>query len=142
MNGSVGERTDPPDPETSASLELLVVDDDEQILELLERYLSGLGCRVATAGEMEEAVALLENRRYDVVITDLGLTRFGRAEGVDVVTRARYRWPDLRIIVLTGIPDPQIREACFEAGADVFMRKPPSLPELAEAVFAVDRPAS
>lgn len=126
----------PSDPEAAESLQLLVVDDDEQVLELLERYLSGLGCTVATAGEMEEAVALLENRKYDVVITDLGLTRFGRAEGVDVVTRARYRWPDLRIIVLTGIPDPQIREACFEAGADVFMRKPPSLPDLAQAVFA------
>lgn len=113
---------------------VLVVDDDSQIRSLLQRYLTSLGCEVATAEELEEAVALIENRRYDVVVTDLGLTRLGRSEGVDVVTRARYRWPDLRIIVLTGSNDPEIRAACFEGGADAFLVKPPALDDLGRLV--------
>lgn len=113
---------------------VLVVDDDRQIRTLLKRYLSSLGCEVATAEELEEAVALIENRRYDVVVTDLGLTRLGRSEGVDVVARARYRWPHLRIVVLTGSNDPEIRAACFEGGADAFLVKPPSLDDLGRLV--------
>jgi len=113
---------------------VLVVDDDRQIRNLLERYLTSLGCLVATAEELEEAVALIENRRYDVVVTDLGLTRLGRSEGVDVVTRARYRWPGLRIVVLTGSNDPEIRAACFEGGADAFLVKPPSLEDIGRLV--------
>ena len=121
-------------PPTDHSTRVLVVDDDHQIRNLLNRYLSSLGCSVATAEELEEAIALIENRRYDVVVTDLGLTRLGRSEGVDVITRARYRWPGLRIVVLTGSNDPEIRAACFEGGADAFLVKPPSLEELGRLV--------
>ena len=120
---------------TETALRVLVVDDDRQIRSLLSRYLGTLGCEVATAEELEEAVALIENRRYDVVVTDLGLTRLGRSEGVDVVTRARYRWPNLRIVVLTGSNDPEIRAACFEGGADAFLVKPPSLDDLGRLVL-------
>jgi len=103
---------------------ILFVDDEPAIRSLMEAYFRVKGYEVTTAGEMEEAEALLKLRRFHVVVTDLGLTGLNRLEGLKVLQEARYLWPHLQIVVMTGWADSAVREECLESGADAFLAKP------------------
>jgi DNA-binding response OmpR family regulator len=103
---------------------ILFVDDEPSICSLMEAYFRLHGFEVTTASEMEEAEALLKLRRFHIVVTDLGLTGLNRLEGLKVLQEARYLWPHLQIVVMTGWADPAVREECLESGADAFLAKP------------------
>ena len=76
--------------EGASGKHILLLDDEEAILLPTAKYFRGLGCTVDMAREPEEAEALISHRRYDLVILDLRVTRFGGAEGLEVV-RLRTR---------------------------------------------------
>lgn len=122
-------------------LRVLLVEDERAIRTMLARYLSSIGFEVTTAAEPEEAAALLENRPFDALLTDLSLSGLGRSEGFDVLRRARYRNESLRIVVLTGAATPELRDACLREGADVFLSKPQPLARLAEALSGIENPS-
>ena len=123
-------------PQT-ARRRLLVVEDDRALRAMLARYLGSVGFDVTTAGEPEEAAALLEHRPFDALLTDLGLTGLDRSEGFDVLRRARYRNETLRIVVLTGSPSEEMRDACLREGADLFLAKPQPLGRVREALQGI-----
>ncbi|MCZ7652986.1 MAG: response regulator [Thermoanaerobaculia bacterium] len=112
---------------------LLLVEDDEILSTMIANFLRGRGYHVAVAREAEEAAALLELRRHDVLITDLGLDDTGM-EGFDLIAQARYRWPRMRILVLSGKSDPETVAKCRLRGATVFLGKPVPLRVLAAAL--------
>lgn len=109
-----------PRPEACVTPELrvLTIDDDPTLSRFLCQALDLRGHRVTAASEPAEALALLENRPFDVLCADLNLSRLGRLEGLDLIERARYLRPRLRIVVLTGADDPEVLSACREKGAD------------------------
>jgi CheY-like chemotaxis protein len=109
-----------PRPEACVTPELrvLTIDDDPTLSRVLRQALDLRGHRVTAASEPAEALALLENRPFDVLCADLNLSRLGRLEGLDLIERARYLRPRLRIVVLTGADDPEVLSACREKGAD------------------------
>lgn len=113
---------------------ILVVDDEPAIRFLLETFFSQQGFAVTTASEMEEAEALLKLRRYQVLVTDLGLTPLDRLEGLEIVREARYRWPYLRVVVMTGHSDADVRDQCLGSGADAYLVKPQPLAEVHRVV--------
>jgi DNA-binding response OmpR family regulator len=121
----------------AASPRILVVDDEPAIRSLLATFFHRQGFEVTTASEMEEAAALLELRRYHLVVTDLGLTSLDRLEGLEIVHEARYRWPHLRVLVMTGKTDPRVRDACLASGADAFLVKPQPLAEVHRVVASL-----
>jgi two-component system capsular synthesis sensor histidine kinase RcsC len=123
------------EPDGERPFRLLVVDDEQAVRALLATYFQELGCEVTAAAEAEEAAALLEMRSFDALVTDLGLTGLNLSEGLDILKLARYYSPGLRIVVLTGNPSAEMREACLLHGADAFLRKPPALADLARAVL-------
>ena len=63
---------------------ILVVDDEESILFAVEQYIIAQDHTVDCARELEEAQALLDNIRYDLVIADLRLSGIHGAEGLDL----------------------------------------------------------
>src|SRR4051795_5767244 len=81
----------PPAPDRVPGRRILLVDDEIALLIPLSRYFRNLGCEVDVAEEPEIAEALLDHRRYDVVIIDLRLTPFGNAEGLEVLRGLRRR---------------------------------------------------
>jgi two-component system OmpR family response regulator len=111
---------------------VLLVDDEQPILFAAHRYLTASGFEVQCARELEEAQALLANDVFDIVITDLRLTPIQCAEGLLVVETIRSRALASRVIILAGHATPEVEAAAHELGVDLFLRKPTSLPELAE----------
>lgn len=126
-------------PQAAPALRILVVDDEDLTREALARYLALRGFEVVAAAEFEEGAALLDRRRFDVAILDLSLSGRGRLDGVELVEQARYRWPNLAIVVYSGHAEEGLREECLRRGAHAFVAKPTPLPELTEAMLAVVR---
>lgn len=121
-------------PAQRESPRILVVDDEDMILRLMKRYFQRAGYEVDLARERDQAEALLEERRYDLVIADLGVTRFHESEGLDIVELGRRPGFESKLIVLTGDGRRTVEAACLQRGADLFLTKPQPLARLGEAV--------
>ncbi len=110
---------------------ILIVDDEELIVVAMRKYFDGLGYSVDAAHELEEAQALLANRRYDLVIADLRLTGIGGVEGLQIVSDVHQRYADTRVILLSAYGTPEIERESYNRGADAFLHKPKSMMEIA-----------
>ncbi|HUE83136.1 MAG TPA: response regulator [Pyrinomonadaceae bacterium] len=119
---------------TQAAAHLLVVDDEESICFSLSDYFSQKGFTVDTAHEIEEAERLIEKTAYEVVIQDLRLGNTVRHEGLEVIRFVHQRNPDTRVVVLTGDGTPEVEDEALLNGADVFLRKPKPLSQIARVV--------
>jgi CheY-like chemotaxis protein len=119
---------------------ILIVDDEELIVMAMRRYFEGLGYTIDSAHELEEAQALLANRRYDLVIADLRLTGIGGVEGLQIVSDIHQRCADTRVILLSAYGTPEIERESYNRGADAFLHKPKSMMEIANvAVNLLDQ---
>jgi CheY-like chemotaxis protein len=116
---------------------VLLLDDEETILLPTAKYFRSLGCAVDVAREPEEAEALVSHRHYDLAILDLRLTRYGGAEGLDVLREIRRRDHATSVIVLSAYISPEVEAEARALGADGVLGKPQPLPDLAHLAFAL-----
>ncbi|MBC8076631.1 MAG: response regulator, partial [Chloroflexales bacterium] len=79
--------------------QILIVDDEANIRLTLSTLLQRTGYAVRAAESGAEAVALLEQHAFDLLLVDL---RMPEMDGMQVVAAARQRQPEIAIIVLTG----------------------------------------
>ena len=70
-------------------MRILIVDDEQPIRFLLAEYLSSHDCDEAAT--VDQAMTLLEEFKYDAVITDLQIEPWGDADGSDVIRHAQER---------------------------------------------------
>jgi DNA-binding response OmpR family regulator len=117
----------PPDPSPGARI--VAVDDDPAIREALEAVLSQAGFEVETLAAPDTLAQVLDARPADALILDLAMPG---VDGLDVCRRLRGTpaWNALPILVLTARNDPETIDDVFAAGADDFMAKPISGPQL------------
>jgi len=113
----------------------LVVDDEANIRDLVAVYLRAAGFDVDLVGDGIQALERVGSDVYDVVILDLMLPEM---DGAEVCRRIRER-SAVAILVLTARDDEVERIALLEAGADDYITKPFSPPELVARVRAVLR---
>ena len=101
---------------------ILVVDDDEDILDLIERHLSNRGYEVLTAYDGEQAISLLDKLTFDLVITDLKMPKF---DGMEVLRKAKEKDPNIEVVILTGHGTmDNVVEALRDGGAFDYLQKP------------------
>jgi DNA-binding NtrC family response regulator len=113
---------------------LLVVDDEKSICFALSEYFALQGFNVDTAGELGEAVELVNGTNYEVIIQDLRLGATRELDGLYIVKLAHERHPETRIIVLTAFGSAGIENEALRCGASAFLRKPRPLSQLAQVV--------
>src|SRR5262245_57364719 len=119
----------------ATALRALVVEDDESNRLLLTRYLTQEGYAVDTASDGPAAVRAVTADPPDVVVLDLGLPGI---DGMEVLRRIR-RDSGVPVLVLTGRDDEPAKLAGFEVGADDYVVKPFSLPEIGARLRALLR---
>ena len=110
-------------PPLERGLRILVVDDSLSIRRVVGQMLTRWGHLVDTAGDGYEALELLQENRYDVVITDLEMPRVNGFELLDEVRRR----PDLRqtpVFVLTSRAGEKHQALAAELGASGYLTKP------------------
>ncbi len=111
---------------------VLLVDDDDDLAHVVSRALERFGFQVHRARTGNEALASLANlQRLDAAVVDLVLPGAG---GLDVVRGIRRSFPECRIVAMTGLAEPVLKQAFHDAGADVFLAKPVELAHLLEAL--------
>lgn len=78
---------------------ILVIDDDENIRTIFERFLKGQGYAVDCAEDGKEGIRLMENETPDLVITDIMMPN---ADGLEVVLSMREKYADIPVIAISG----------------------------------------
>ncbi|MFW5661484.1 MAG: response regulator transcription factor [Oceanicaulis sp.] len=122
---------------TERPAHLLVVDDDDRIRDLLAKFLRQRGLRVSTARDGAEALALLAQMRFDLVVLDVMMPRM---DGFEVTRRVR-REDDTPLILLTARGAPEDRIEGLSLGADDYLAKPFEPEELLLRIHAILRRA-
>lgn len=100
---------------------VLVVDDEQEVCALVGDELSqhGYDCQLAT--EPEQALALLDEGAFDLVITDISMPRLS---GLDVLLYARRKAPDCRVVLMTGHGKRDYVAQALFLGAFDYVEKP------------------
>lgn len=113
-----------------AQPKILLLDDDQDFLDLyrevLSQHLSSMP-EVRTASSGARALALLESEQFNLLMADLNMPRM---DGLQVLSIARRKYPQLRVVVLTGLRDEQFRTRAYAMGVDQYWIKPESDQEM------------
>ena len=117
----------------ASSSRLLIVDDDPELLRFLIEELSqqGLECEAASCGG--DALLLLRQARFDLVLLDWTLPDF---EGIEICRRLRSSGDTTPVLMLTAHDDVDDRVLALDLGVDDYLTKPFELRELHARVRA------
>ena len=100
---------------------VLVVDDDETVRRSYSAILAANRCDAQMALDGAEALAAMEQHRYDVVLLDL---RMPGADGIAVLESLKRRWPESEVVVITGYPTLESAKQAARLGAYDYLTKP------------------
>lgn len=109
------------DPALRPSIEVLVVDDEHSLRESCASLLRTEGFAVSVSGRGEEALRLLRQRRFDIVLLDLYMSQ---VSGLDLMAATLEANPDTLVIVMTGNPSVESSVKALRAGAWDYLPKP------------------
>ena len=109
---------------------ILVVEDEAFISLVVSDELEEAGYHVLTAGNADQAIALLEKHEVRCIFTDIDMPG-GSMDGLKLAAAVRDRWPPIDIIITTGKSKPQPHQ--MPAGS-VFLPKPYRTQAVIEAV--------
>lgn len=100
---------------------VLIVDDEPEVRKSLERLVQALGYETKSAASAEAADNWLGAERFDVMMLDIELPRM---KGIEFLSWALDRDPELAVIMLSGLDDPRLAISCIESGARTYLVKP------------------
>ena len=112
---------------------LLVLDDEEDVCRLLSIFFEGKGYDVTAAMTAGHAMQLAASETFDVCIFDVNLAG---ESGLELMGYFKSNFPDLPIIIYTGVDDESLAETAMFRGVNGFLRKAEPLENLFEAVKA------
>ncbi len=108
-------------PEVKASIRILLVDDERTLRESCASVLQSDGFSVTLAGRGEEALDLVKQRRFDIILVDLYMSG---VPGLQILKEALAAHPDTIVVVMTGNPSVTTSIEALRAGAWDYLPKP------------------
>lgn len=117
-----------------SSSRVLIVDDQRDIRELLRASLEylNLDLNIVDVPSGEEGMLVISRHKFDLLITDV---RLAGMSGLELVRKVQRRNPDLKVILITGITDDNVRREVAQFGAAAFFYKPVDIVEFQAAVL-------
>lgn len=115
---------------TATAVSILIVDDNAAVRELLEWHLSS-EYQCTSAAHAEQALELLAQRHFSLVITDVEMPG---ADGFALCRTVKQRWPDSAVLIVSGQNDCQHCSEAQRVGAFAFLPKPIDLVWLARSI--------
>ena len=114
-------------------IHVLIIDDEGQFVDaVVERLrLRGFEANGVTSGH--DAMELLRQKSYDVVLLDVKMPGLG---GLEVIRKVKEKWPDLQVVMLTGHGSSQDAEKGMELGAFEYVMKPVNIDDLTDILRA------
>jgi len=101
---------------------ILVVDDEEPIREIISSMLTAAGYKTRQAASGMEALATLNsNGEFELVLSDLMMAEL---DGIALLERAKEKYPDMPVIMVTAVHDISVALAAIRNGAYDYLLKP------------------
>ncbi|MEW6117945.1 MAG: sigma-54 dependent transcriptional regulator [Nitrospirota bacterium] len=110
---------------------ILIVDDEKIALKNLEHVMKKEGYTVTGTQSGQNALKLLEEQQFDVVLTDL---KMEKVDGMQILKKSRELHPDTEIIMITGYATLQSAVDAMKHGAFYYIAKPFKLDEVRKVV--------
>ncbi|WP_271406861.1 sigma-54-dependent transcriptional regulator [Tenacibaculum soleae] len=111
---------------------ILIVDDDIQILELIQRHLLSLNYHTYKAISVKEALQILQSKTIDLLITDLQMPD---VDGLELIKYSSEHFPNIPKLVVTGFPSIDGALEVMKSGAVDYITKPFTKDELKLAIL-------
>ncbi|MBC8317342.1 MAG: response regulator [Desulfobulbaceae bacterium] len=106
---------------------IVILDDDPAIRESLHTYFSEQGLSVVSIEKAGDLIPVLESKNVALVLLDIGLPD---ADGTNVLPQITEKFPDVAIVMLSGIADIHVAVDCMRKGADDYLTKPVQFTEI------------
>lgn len=100
---------------------ILVVDDEENVCHSIKKVLSRRGYNVSQALNVEDAVTLIKEMSFDLVITDMMIPG---TSGLELLQIIRDHYPELEVIMITGYASIESAVKATKLGASAYLPKP------------------
>jgi DNA-binding NtrC family response regulator len=100
---------------------VLVIDDEAIVRLSCERALGQEGYEVTVAASGREGIEFLEKDTFGLVLLDLKMPDI---DGVEVLNKINEKWPDTKVIMITGYSTVEIAVQALRLGAYNFIEKP------------------
>ncbi len=113
------------------TVKLLIVDDERIALRNLEHVMKKEGYNVTSTQSGMNALKLLDEQLFDVVLTDL---RMEKVDGMQILAKSRERHPDSEVIMITGFATLDSAVDAMRHGAFHYIAKPFKLDEVRQVV--------
>src|SRR6266542_754966 len=110
---------------------LLVVDDEKNMRLSLEAVMADEGYEVRAVDSAEQALRLLEQEDFFMIITD---ARLNGMSGYEFLGQLKLKWPGLPVLMITAFATPKLAVEAIKAGAIDYLAKPFAPEELLHAV--------
>ena len=124
---------DQADPEV---LRVLLVDDNDSVLRFLVSAFTSNHCQVTTASTAEEALDLLGDDPYDLVVSDIKMPGLS---GLDLLRSIKGKQPGTPVVLITGVPSVNSAVFGLRHGAYDYLPKPFSVTEVKELIQRLRR---
>lgn len=112
-------------------LAVLLVDDDERVRSVIHDMLAMGGMDVVSVESGEAALAALEKRTFDAVVTDLSMPGMG---GIELSARIKERHSNLPVVLMSGRATEQVEEEIREAKIKQVLQKPFEIAALVDVI--------
>jgi DNA-binding NtrC family response regulator len=114
------------------SLDILILDDEPIVGKRLKPTLMRDGHRVEIFVDPKEAVSRLEQKNFDIVVTDI---RMDELDGIQVLETVTARSPGTKVIMITGYATLELARESLTKGAFEFIAKPFKLGEIRDTIL-------
>lgn len=110
---------------------VLLVDDEADFIDSLSQRLEVRGLKVSATTRGQNAVDLLDDEKFDIIVLDLAMPGM---DGLETLRRIKEKDPDAEIVMLSGHGSVQSTKEAMKLGAEDFLEKPVDMPELLEKI--------
>jgi DNA-binding NtrC family response regulator len=102
-------------------LSVLVLDDEPIVIKSLKMALRKIGCTVEIFQDPELALSRLEEKNFDIVVTDVVM---GDIDGIQILEHVMERSPKTKVIIMTAFAMMEMARKAMDRGAFDFIAKP------------------
>ncbi|MDQ1334488.1 MAG: hypothetical protein QG552_1438 [Thermodesulfobacteriota bacterium] len=120
----------------SERLSVLLLDDEPIVGKRLGPALGKIGCDVEAFEDPKKALERIDQKNFDVVVTDI---RMGEIDGMQVLDHVRTKSPRTRVILITGYAMMELAREAMEKGAFDFISKPFKANDLRQVIAKAAR---
>jgi DNA-binding NtrC family response regulator len=113
---------------------ILVVDDEDALRTVLSSELANAGYDVSTASDGDEAITVVQNKKFDLVLLDI---KMPKTDGFEVLKFIKKNLSQIKVIMLTGFADLKNAIESKKHGAEDFVSKPYDLVDLLTTIERV-----